>query len=165
MCNWDIVVSGLFSLIGVVIGFFLNYYYESHKSKKYYDNIRSLFKYELHQNKKVLIKLRNQINGMDGEEVSFNRSVDVIMLVWNKWNVEIPSVFNKDEISYLLKVYNNLEEIMDDKNWVQSDSEECSKFVERDYDVQHMFDLVKNKKKYVLNKTNELLKLMESNSI
>ncbi len=165
MCNWNLFISGIFSLLGVVIGFLLNYYYESCKSKKFNDNIRSLFKYELQQNKNVLIKLRNQINDMDGKEVSFNRPVDVIMLVWNKWNVEMPSVFNNNEISYLLELYSNLEELMNDKYWICLDSEEYSKFIERDYDVQDMLDLVENKKNDVLKMINKLLELMESNSI
>lgn len=166
MCNGNVIVSGIFSLIGIIIGFLLNYCYEYFKSKKFNDNVRSLFRYEIQQNKNILIKLKNQINNMNGEEVSFNRPFDRIMLVWNKWNAELPSVFNEDEISYLLEVYSMLEELMDDDNWILYISEDDSKFSERDFfNVQDKLDLVENKKNNILNKINELLSLLEINLI
>jgi hypothetical protein len=166
MCNGNVIVSGIFSLIGIIIGFLLNYCYEYFKSKKFNDNVRSLFRYEIQQNKNILIKLKNQINNMNGEEVSFNRPFDMIMLVWNKWNAELPSVFNEDEISYLLEVYSMLEELMDDDNWILYISEDDSKFSERDFfNVQDKLDLVENKKNNILNKINELLSLLEINLI
>lgn len=166
MCNLDVIISKIFNLICVIIGFLLNYCYEYVKSKKFKDNVRSLFRHEIQQNKNILIKLKNQINNMNEDEVSFNRPVDMIMLVWNKWNVELPSVFNNDEISYLLKVYSMLEELMDDDNWILYIPEDGSKFSERDFfAVQDKLDLIENKKNNILNKINELLSLMENNLI
>ena len=108
---------GFYTILGVIIGFSLNFFKDYCLSQKTNNNVKELIKSELSFNKESLEKfIQNiELNNNDLEIVC----PDFSLQNWNNLLSDVPKAFEKDEVKHLFEFYYKLEQLINSDIWIK----------------------------------------------
>lgn len=134
---------------------------ESDNIKKKHANLRLLIKHEVLDNLNHAKSFRDTI---DVNEISIIFMPPCKNQAWNSIYSELPSIFDKNELNILIKFYYNIDELLDEKNWLKTVNGEPHGVIKgaltyRDELTQYDMDAIKNNKIKILKILDEIIKL------
>lgn len=134
---------------------------ESDNIKKKHVNLRLLIKHEVLDNLNHAKAFRDTI---DINEISIILMPPYKNQAWNSIYRELPSIFDENELNILIKFYYNIDELLDEKNWLKTVHGEPQGVIKgaltyRDELTQYDIDAIKNNKIKILKILDEIIKL------